>query len=249
MAEAGRVPYGALNLMKPTKVLVDVPGIIFYNDVQVLQSLAATSELAGNAMYCNLFPKVREVAKLPYDELIDLTMQKQNQNILLDFLDYKIAAQCIKDGDFVGFCNRVYNYLLYDEEEMIGSFTPTGIGSAFRILAKEQNLTKLTLVLPVDSYAFKINLERLLSGFGKSIIDYVVGDLHQAIIESDADCYFLSDIQSIESIPDTGKEVEVYVPAFIYNFGMYIDGKDTEEDIIKYYAGRKINVDLIKPPF
>lgn len=248
MAEvAGKIPYGALNLMKPTKILVDVPGLIFYNDVQVIQELASLSKLKGNEIYRDLFPKIPEIAKLPYDEIIELTMMKQNQNVLLDYINFIVAAKTIDDGDYVGFCNRVYNHLLYHPTDKFSTYTPTGIGNALMILAKEQNLSKLTLVLPVDSEQFKLNLERLLSGFGKSVIDYVVGDLHQAILESKADCYFLSDIQSIKSIPDTGKDVEVYVPAFIYNFDLCLD--NSNETSVDYYKRKHLTVELIRPPF
>lgn len=246
-------------LLHPTTVFVDAPNLIYYADVRVLERLWQVTMSPEGDLYRRMFASLPDLMiSYGHRRLPEMTQHKSSKNILYDIVEWGPVKEICTEKTPFQYLDDLYNTLLFDLPEIGGSFIPTTIGHALKILIDDHKLEKMYLYLPTTN--IKETYDELASFFQVGTNDKLElisgGPIGTAIVSANASEYFLNDIQHARHVAaiETDSYRRIYVPAIAHNFNhdinhVMLKGKYVENIGDDLYQTYNIDINLIKVPF
>lgn len=232
-------------LFRRANIFSDVINVLFHVDLFFYHELKYRME--KNEILRDLFidklPKISEDSVDVRDTiLIKLTSEKNNQNILLDWINIDKYS---KYGHSLGMditefvANMYYDMLINPScNEYI---QPTEFGNTLRLLSKDINLNKIHVYLPFESDYLKESIVELFMG-NSSKISIVIGDKKSLLSDSEIyDTFIFENCVDVDNCLTNShsKLKEILIPAYEYNM---IEDRTKLDRLIEQVTYRKLNL-------
>lgn len=202
--------------------------MLAYTDLYVVERLI-TYGIENNldlSLFTDLIPEYNSIGP----ELMKQRLQAKHEvNILLNYIDWdEVCKQ--ESADPVGFCNELYNSLLYQEFEFGDINSPrldmTPLADTIQLITKDINTEEIDIYME-DQCQY---LESIISEFMRSEkVKFVHGNKQDFLRQNEFDSYFFENVDDLEYICHRHKQrAEVIIPTFPFNVCGYDYDKNGE---------------------
>lgn len=188
-----------------------------HTDLYVTERLIELGQ--SNKLDMTLFTSLIDEYRKLGSEVMEVRLQgKADINFLLGYLNWDTVAT-LDEADPVGFCDELYNTLLFQEFDIHGKEYPelkfTQIGHTLKTIVKDSNTEKVAIYMEEKCEY----LEYLIYEFMCSEkVEIVTGNKEKFLKENTFDSYFLGDVDDVEFISRKHPQrSEIIIPIFPFN--------------------------------
>lgn len=204
-------------LFRRSKFFIDLKTMLAYTDLYVTERLIeyGTENNLDLSLFTTLIPEYESLGPQLMKERLQA---KHEVNVLLSYINWdEVCMQ--ESADPVGFCNELYNSLLYQEFEWGGETSPklimTPLADTIQLITKDSNTEEINIYME-DECRY---LELIISEFMRSDkIKFIHGDKKEFLSKNEFDSYFFENVDDLEYICHRHKQrAEVIIPTFPFN--------------------------------
>lgn len=229
-------------LFHRSSFFIDAMNVLLYSDLFIYHEMKYRMENEEHGEYClqdlfgESFPKFKSDSKVLEDRMvINECSKKNNQNILLDWIDGRAF-------DSEESLSRYLSMLYFDvfEQPRCDEFIQmTEFGNTMKLLMMDTNLTKIVIYLPFKTDFLISNIEELFSGTSK--VEIVIGPKSEILKSISHDSYVFENVLDVDRylVGKASKLTEILIPTYEYNM---TDGRTDIDKILEQVTYRKLNL-------
>lgn len=213
-------------LFRRSSFFIDFKTMLTYSDLYVGERLI--EHIKESNLDKLLFTRlVNEFSELDEDTMRERLHAKKNVNFLLDYLNWSIVSN-LEEADPVGFCNDLYDTLLYQEYDKEDKKSPTisftNLANTLRALLKDSNAKEMYIFMEQPSSYLQL---QTLEYFRSDKIKFVNHMDKKSFFETKLfDSYFFEDVDDVQYIQRKHlQRSEVIIPSFPFN----VEGYDIDK--------------------
>ena len=217
-------------LFRKTNFFINFKSIFCYTDLYVLERLIewVADKEVDPALFTTLFDEYEELGP---DGMKLKLQEKTEVNFLLNYIDWEAVVK-LEEADPFGFCEKIYNSLLYQEFPLSGEDLPeiqfTPLADTTRAVAKDSNIETVYIYFDYPCDYLEAKIQEFMQS---NKVKIVYGNKQNFLATHTCDCYFLEDIDDICYISRRHQQrSEVIVPMFSFNVSCYdfVEGGNVE---------------------
>ena len=204
-------------LFRRSSFFIDLKTMMAHTDLYVAERLIEMGQ--SNKLNMTLFTSlIDEYKELGPDIMTERLQAKADINFLLGYLNWDIVAE-LDEADPIGFCNELYDTLLFQEFDTQGEQLPelkfTQLGNTLQTIVKDSNTEKIYIYM---NHPCKY-MEFLIANFMCSKkVEIITGNKEEFLRTHTFDSYFLEDVDDVEFISRRhAQRSEIIIPVFPFN--------------------------------